>query len=305
MSALTEVLRTQEHRAGSSGNKAAAYIELAKPGIVSFIMLSAATGYLLAPGPARGIFVFVCTLLGIGLTAAGAAALNEYLERDLDAAMKRTVTRPLPSERVSKKGAYYFGSTVTLIGLVALSAFVGWTPAILAAISFVSYVVVYTPLKRRTPICTLVGGIPGALPIVAGWSARASIGTLAPWTLFALMFCWQMPHFLSLAWLYREDYRTAGFQMITTRDASGKLTSRISVIFAGLLVIATTLPFGVGFAHALYGVTAPLVALVFFLGAVAMHPAAMEKGARRLFLMSLAYLPVIFFLLLLDHFSAH
>ena len=304
MSALTEVLRTQEHRAGRSGGRARAYIELAKPGIVSFILLSAATGYLLAPGPVRGIFVFCCALLGIGLTAGGAAALNEYLERDLDAAMKRTVTRPLPSERVSRKGAYYFGATITLLGLAALSAFVGWTPALLAAISFVSYVFVYTPLKRRTPICTLVGGIPGALPIVAGWSARGSIGALAPWTLFALMFCWQMPHFLSLAWLYRQDYRTAGFQMITTREPSGKLTSRISVIFAGLLVIATTLPFGVGFAHLLYGVTAPLVALVFFLGAVAMHPTAMEKGARRLFLMSLAYLPVIFLLLLLDHFIA-
>ena len=300
MSALTEVLKHEVPRNGIAASRAAAFIELTKPGIVSFIMLSAATGYFLAPAPARGAFVFWCALLGIGLTAGGAAALNEYLERDLDAAMKRTVQRPLPSERISEPAALYFGVAVTLLGVLVLIAFVGWTSALLAALSFVSYVFLYTPMKRRTPVCTLVGGIPGALPIVAGWSARGSIGALAPWTLFALMFCWQMPHFLSLAWLYRADYKAAGFQMITAHDASGRITSRVSLIFAGLLVIATTLPFGVGFAHLLYGVSAPLVAVVFFLGAVAMHPDAMEKGARRLFLMSLAYLPVIFLLLVID-----
>jgi protoheme IX farnesyltransferase len=303
VSALTEVLK-HETRTESRSGRLAAYIELTKPGIVSFITLSAATGYYLADGAARGVFVFCCAILGIGLTAAGSAALNEYLERDLDASMKRTVTRPLPSERLSEPGALYFGLAITLIGLAALLTIVGWTTALLAALSFVSYVFVYTPLKRRTPICTLVGGIPGALPIVAGWSARGSIDTLAPWTLFALMFCWQIPHFLSLAWLYREDYHAAGFKMLTARDPDGRLTSRVSMLWAGLLVIATTLPFGVGFAHLLYGVTAPVVAVVFFLGAVAMHPDAMEKGARRLFLMSLAYLPVVFLLLLLDRIIA-
>ncbi len=157
MSALTEVLKQEDHRLGSSS--LAAFIELTKPGIVTFIMLSAATGYFLAQGPARGAFVFFCAILGIGLTAGGAAALNEYLERDLDANMKRTATRPLPSDRFSERAALYVGVAVTLLGLLLLSALVGWSTTLLAALSFVSYVLVYTPLKRKTPICTLVGGI--------------------------------------------------------------------------------------------------------------------------------------------------
>jgi heme o synthase len=298
----TETLRAGPVRGRT--NRIAAYLELTKPGITSFIMLSAATGYLLAPGPARGIVVFFAAIIGIGLTAAGAAALNEYAERGFDAQMTRTAERPLPSERISERGALIFGSAVTMLGVLPLLLFVHWMTALLAAISFVTYVFVYTPLKRRTPLCTLVGGIPGALPIVAGWSARADAFALAPWSLFAIMFCWQIPHFLSLAWLYRAEYAEAGFQMITTRDPDGRSTSRIAIIYAMLLGVATTLPFGVGLAHGIYGVTAPVVALLFILAAVRMQPRAMEKGARRLFLMSLVFLPVIFTLLLVDHFAA-
>jgi protoheme IX farnesyltransferase len=283
----------------SRSSRLTAYIELTKPGIISFIMLSAATGYFLAPAGTQGLFAFCNAILGIGFTAAGAAALNEYLEWTLDARMRRTADRPLPSHRVSPRGALFFGLTVTLLGLAPLLLFVGWTTALLAAISFVTYVFIYTPLKRRTPLCTLVGGIPGALPIVAGWSARGSIAALAPWTLFAIMFSWQMPHFLSLAWLFRDDYRAAGFEMITTHDPDGRVTSRVALFFSLVLGIATTLPFGVGLATGTFGAAAPIIAVLFFLVALGMRPGAMEAGARRLFLMSLVFLPTVFALLLL------
>ena len=296
----TETLLPQARSAAPS--VAGSYMELTKPGIVTFIMLAAATGYFMAPGEIGSVFHFINTVLGTGLTAAGAAAFNQYVERLPDAQMERTAHRPLPSGRVSSRAALIFGLLLTVLGLAPLVLFVGWLTALLAAVSWVAYVFVYTPLKRRTPLCTLVGAVPGALPIVAGWSARASIAELAPWTLFALMFCWQIPHFLSLAWLYRAEYAKAGFRMITSFDPIGRRTSRVSLVFAGLLAVATTLPFGIRIAHGFYGVTAPLVGLLFFAVAAGMRPGAMETGARRLFLMSLVYLPTVFSLLLLDRF---
>jgi len=283
----------------------AATLELTKPGITSFIMLSAATGYFLAPDAPASLLGFLGTVIGVGLTSAGAATLNEYREWSRDALMLRTRTRPVPSGRVSPEAALAFGALLTLAGVVSLALLIGSAATTLAALSWLIYVTVYTPLKCHTPYCTLVGAIPGALPIVAGWSARGNWFDPAAWTLFAVIFCWQMPHFLSLAWRYRADYQRGGFQMLVTRDATGSRTSLVSLAFAALLAIATTLPHGIGLLDGFYGTTAPLLSVAFFLIATRMRPPLMERGASRLFLASLVYLPSVLLLMVVDRLLHH
>ncbi len=283
----------------------AASLELTKPGITSFIMLSAATGYFLAPGASASILGFLGATIGVGLTAAGAATLNEYSERSRDALMLRTRGRPLPSGRVSPPAALALGVLLTLAGVVSLALLIGGEVAALAAASWAIYLFVYTPLKHRTPYCTLVGAIPGALPIVAGWSGRGNWLDPAAWTLFAIIFCWQIPHFLSLAWRYRADYQRAGFQMLVTRDATGSRTSLVSLTFATLLAIAATLPHGIGLLDGFYGVAAPLLSILFFLVATRMRPPRMERGAHHLFLASLVYLPIVLLVMVVDRLVHH
>lgn len=276
-----------------------AYFELTKPGITVFIMLTAAVGYWLAPGPASA-WKFAMTVLGTGLTSAAACTLNEWAERLLDARMKRTARRPLPTGRVSASRALWLGNVLTLVGLGLLVTQVGPAPAVIAGLSWVSYLFAYTPLKRHSSICTYVGGIPGALPILAGWSGRAGIDDPGAWALFLLMFFWQMPHFFSLAWLCRDDYRNAGFRILTCEDPDGSRTSRVSIVFSAFLAAATVLPFAVGITGPVYGVLASLCGVVFFVYSLRMRPSAMQAGARRLFLMSLVYLPVVLTLAVLD-----
>jgi len=276
-----------------------AYFELTKPGITVFIMLTAAVGYWLAPGPASA-WKFAMTVLGTGLTSAAACTLNEWAERLYDARMKRTARRPLPTGRVSSSRALWLGNVLTLLGLGLLVTQVGPAAAVMAGLSWVSYLFAYTPLKRYSHVCTYVGGIPGALPIVAGWSGRGGLDEPGAWALFLLMFFWQMPHFFSLAWLCRDDYRNAGFKMLTCDDPDGRRTSRVSMVFSALLAVSTALPFVVGLTGPVYGILAPLFGLVFFVFSLRMRPSTMQAGARRLFLLSLIYLPAVLTLAVLD-----
>ena len=297
---ITEPIPRAPSHSAARG-RVADYLELTKPGITVFIMLSAATGYMLAPVRAdRGWLHFFITVFGIGLTSAAAATFNQYIERDLDARMMRTGKRPLPSGRVAAAGAFWLGSALALFGLVPLLLWVGWQPAALAALSFVTYLFVYTPLKTRTVWCTLVGGLPGALPIVAGWTGRGDVRDLGAWALFAIVFMWQMPHFYSLAWLYRHDYERGGFKMLTHYDQTGLLTHRVSLLTALLLAVCTALPAWAGVSGLVYAFFAMILAAVFVGAASAMRPSAMEAGARRVFLLSLMYLPAVYVLLLLD-----
>ena len=277
------------------------YLELTKPGITLFIMFSAATGYLLAPSTEPGNWIrFLITVVSVGLTAAGAATMNQYVERDLDRRMRRTAGRPLPSGRVTPNGALLLAAALIAAGLVPLLVFVGWRPALLAALSLVTYIVVYTPLKTRTVWCTAIGGIPGALPIVAGWSARAPIDEPGAWALFSILFMWQMPHFYALAWLYREDYERGGFKMLTHYDKTGALTHRVSLVTALLLAVCTALPAWTNVAGLTYAFLSMILAAMFVGAVSAMRPGAMQTGARRVFLLSLLYLPAVYALLILD-----
>lgn len=301
MQAVQEVVsrKVQSEVAMTTQARLQAYFELTKPGITVFIMLTAAVGYWMAPGPAH-LWQFAMTVLGTGLTSAAACTLNEWAERQFDARMRRTAGRPLPTGRVSSSRALWLGNVLTLLGLGLLVTQVGPAPAVIAGLSWVSYLFAYTPLKRYSSVCTYVGGIPGALPILAGWSGRAGLDEPGAWALFLLMFFWQMPHFFALAWMCRDDYRNAGFKMLTCDDPDGKRTSRVSIIFSALLAVSTALPFVAGITGPVYGVLGPLFGIVFLGFALRMRPHAMQVGARRLFLLSLIYLPAVLTLAVLD-----
>ena len=292
-----------EHRSAVAEGRRpwASYASLTKPGITVFIMFSAATGYLLAPADRAASWLgFIITVLGTGLTAAAAGTFNQYMERDKDALMKRTARRSLPSGRVSPTGAFILGSVLAVAGLLPVALLVGWQPALLAALSFVIYLFVYTPLKTRSAWCTVVGALPGALPIVAGWTGRGDITDIGAWALFSILFMWQLPHFYSLAWLYRADYEQGGFRMLTHYDKTGILTYRVSLFSAILLAICTALPAWTGVAGLTYAFFSMLLAAVFVGAATAMRPVSMESGARRVFLLSLLYLPAVYALLAID-----
>ena len=232
-------------------------------------------------------------LLGTALIAGGTNALNQVAERDVDALMRRTRGRPLPAGRLGVIPATIFAWTIALLGFAELWAFVNVPTAILAASTLVSYVYAYTPLKRRTTLATLVGAVPGALPIVGGWAAAGAPIDVRAGALFGLMFLWQIPHFLALAWMYREDYARAGLRMLSVGDEDGGATFRQATLNAAALLPVGLVPFLLGMAGAVYFAGALVLSAGLFVLAVmaARHPST--ATARRLFLATLVYLPAI------------
>src|SRR5207248_824253 len=175
-------------------------------------------------------------LVGTALVAAGTNALHQYVEREHDAKMRRTRLRPLPDGRISPRAALLFSSAISAIGTVYLGLAVNWLTAALGAFTLTSYIFVYTPLKRVSTICTLIGAIPGAIPPLMGWTAAAGHLALPGWIAFAVVFLWQLPHFMAISWIYREDYGRAGFAMLAVRDADGRATARQAILYSVLLV---------------------------------------------------------------------
>jgi heme o synthase len=240
--------------------RAADFLALTKPRIVALVVLTVAAGYVLARpavvsvGPSTAVWLAVLfhTLLGTALVAGGTNALNQVAERDVDALMHRTRSRPLPAGRLTPLAATLFAWAIALLGLAELAAFVNAATAILAAATLVSYVYVYTPLKRRTTVATLVGAVPGALPIVGGWAAAGAPLDIRAGTLFGLMFLWQIPHFLAIAWMYREDYARAGLKMLSVGDEDGGATFRQATLNAAALLPVGLVPFVLGMAGAVY-----------------------------------------------------
>ena len=239
------------------------------------------------------IAVLFHTLLGTALVAGGTNALNQVAERDVDALMRRTQGRPLPAGRLGPVAATGFAWTIALIGLAELAAFVNGATALLAAVTLVSYVYAYTPLKRRTTIATLVGAVPGAIPIVGGWAAAGAPLDVRAGALFGLMFLWQIPHFLALAWMYREDYERAGLKMLSVGDEGGGATFRQATLNAAALLPVGVVPFVLGMAGAVYFAGALVLSAGLFALAVVAARAPSAKSARRLFLATLVYLPAI------------
>ena len=275
-------------------------LALAKPRVVLMILVTTAVGYYAgltgAPDYARLLHVLVGTLLAAG----GALALNQYWERDVDARMERTRARPLPDGRLAPLEALLFGSTLTALGLVYTGAFVGELALAITLATAALYLFAYTPLKRRTPLCTLVGAVPGALPPVIGWvAAREGFGVGA-WVLFGILFLWQLPHTLAIARLYRDDYARAGVRLLPVVDADGSSTERQIVTGCLALLVVSLLPTLIGIAGPVYFVGAFLLGAAFVaLGArQALVPSTV--AARRVLFASLLYLPALLALLAFD-----
>ncbi len=275
-------------------------LELTKPRVTGLVLLTTAIGFCTAGPTERWLWRLSLVLLGTALVAGGANALNQWMERDADGRMDRTKSRPLPSGRLRPAQALWFGIGISLVGLAALALTVNGLAAALAAASLLSYIAVYTPLKRTTSLCTLVGAIPGALPPMIGWAAAQ--GALAPgaWALFLILFVWQLPHFLAIAELYRADYARGGFRMLPLLPWGEAVTARQMVGYGLVLVPVSLLPACLGLAGRWYGYGA-LAFSVVLLGYVVL--AALQRSApacRRLFLASVAYLPLLLLLLVAD-----
>ena len=264
------------------------------------VLVSSAAGFVIGSSGRPDPLLLLATLLGNGLVAGGSSALNQLLERDIDALMERTKERPLPTGRVTPGAAVAFAGAISLVGIVLLALVVNPLTALLAAIAFLSYVLLYTPLKRVSSLSTLVGAIPGALPIMGGWSAaRGELGPGA-WALFGILFFWQLPHFLALAWLFREDYRRGGLQMLGVTDPTGHQTRSQAVLYALALIPASLLPALLGLSGPLYAFVALSLGLGYLAAAVRFWLHADSPTARGLFRTSLVYLPLLLILLSFD-----
>ncbi len=291
----------QETRIVGVKEKLSAYLELTKPRIAFMLVLTAAAGFYLGSDKGFNWTLFINSMLAITLLAFGVATLNQFIERHTDALMERTARRPLPTGTLSGMEALIFGSLLTGAGEFYLTYFVNNLTAILGLIVIVGYVFLYTPLKTRTSASTAIGALPGALPPLMGFTAAAGEITLGAWVLFAILFLWQFPHFLAIAWMYREQYAKAGILMLPVVEPEGKITARQIVIFTVLLLPVSLAPFFIGFAGWFYLAGAIIFGAWFLHSSIRAARAKTVPQARKLLLVSVLYLPLIFGLLVFDH----
>src|SRR5262249_26829349 len=257
-------------------------------------------GYVMADGEPLGLLRIVGLLLGTGLVAGGASAFNQVLERDLDALMQRTRTRPLPDQRVQPAEGVLFGAAITIAGALMIAAVSNVLAAAVALTTSVTYVAIYTPLKRRTSFSTVIGAIPGALPPIIGWAAAAGELPARAWTLFGIMFLWQLPHFLAIAWIYRDDYARAGFSMLPVIEPAGRSTGRQAVAYAAALIPVSLVPTPLHMAGPTYFEGALLLGLGFLWLTFRFARTRSKRDARRAFFGSLTYLPLLWILMIAD-----
>jgi protoheme IX farnesyltransferase len=276
------------------------YLELTKPRLSFLSVLTTLVGYLAAL-PSRSPWTLLPLVIGTGLSAGGVAALNQWMEAETDARMNRTCDRPIPSGRVTTGSAFVLGWSLCLAGLAILLSEVNAPSAAFALATMVCYLALYTPAKRWSRWSTEIGAVAGALPPLIGWTAAEGRVSMLGWILFAVLFFWQMPHFMAIAWMYRKDYTAVGFPMLAVRDISGAKVAAWSLGCTALLVIVTLLPVCFGADSKAYGVAAGILGIWFLLKAVAfMRPVQRELTARRLFFASLIYLPLILGALVVD-----
>jgi heme o synthase len=280
--------------------RASDYVALAKPRLNGLVVASALAGYAMAGGDASDVLRVCCTVLGTGLVASGASAFNQLIERDTDALMRRTKLRPLPDGRLHPSEGLVFGAALTSLGLVALVVGVNVLSALVALATIASYTAVYTPLKRRTSFATVIGAIPGALPPVIGWAAGRNDLSRGAWVLFGILFLWQLPHFLAIAWIYREDYARAGLPMLPVVEPDGRSTARQAVVYAAALLPVAMAPTLIGMAGAVYFFGAFVLTAALLILAVRFAADRSTHAARRLFYGSIIYLPLLWMLMIAD-----
>ncbi len=286
--------------AGRAVGRCGAYLELTKPRLTALVLVTAAVGFVLGSGgPVQG-WRWLWTLTGTALTVGGANSLNQWMEHWRDGRMERTRRRPLPEGRLTPRQALLWGLSLGLAGPGVLVSLVNPLTAGLAVIAELTYVLVYTPLKVRSSLCTLAGAVCGALPPIMGWTAAAGNMQYGAWILGTLLFVWQVPHFLAVAWIYRHDYARGGFRVLPAIDPSGQITCPVIVLYSLALLpigLAGTLA---GIAGWVYATGSVVLGLGFAALSVGLYRRRTEVQARRLFLASIVYLPVLLALMLAD-----
>ena len=271
---------------------------LTKPRLNCLVVATSAAGYYLGGRGSTDVMAMTQAVAGTALAAGGAAVLNQLYERETDALMRRTRLRPLPDGRVAPADARIFGIALSLAGLLLLAARANWLAAGLALATILVYLIVYTPMKRRTPLSTLVGAVPGALPVLIGWTASHGSVALGGATLFTIVFLWQIPHFMAIAWLYRDDYGKAGFPMLSVIDPQGRRAGRQAVRYAAALVPVSLAPTFAGISGTVYFVSALVLGLALLVLAVRFAATRNDRAARALFLGSITYLPLLWIVMI-------
>jgi protoheme IX farnesyltransferase len=267
--------------------------ELSKARLSFLVLLTTLVGFLLGWHGPMDYTLLAATLLGTALSAAGASALNQWLERDLDALMPRTSDRPLPARRMHPSDAMLFGLLCSGCGVAILFFFANPLTAILAGVTILIYAAFYTPLKRFTELNTLIGAVPGALPPLLGWTAATDHMGLGGWILFLILWFWQMPHFLAIAWLYRDQYAAAGFKMLSTRDPDGWSTACQALIYSIALLGVSLLPGMIGMASPYYFFAALALGAAMIHLSITFLRSRTNPAARHLFFASIIYLPLL------------
>ena len=278
------------------------FVTLTKPRVNLLVLVTTVIGFHLGNrGGSTDLALLVNTVVGTFLVASGAAAFNQVLERDVDARMHRTMMRPLPDRRISLFDATLFAAALSGIGVLQLAFGANGLAATLAAITLASYVLVYTPLKRVTSLATVIGAVPGALPPLIGWSAAHGALTLEAWVLFAIVFFWQMPHVLAVSWVYRDDYERGGIRVLPVEDPGGRSTAFQMVNYSAALIPVSLMPTIFGLAGRVYFAGAIILGLALLMLAIRFAQDHTAIHAKRLFLASLIYLPVLWVLMLANH----
>jgi protoheme IX farnesyltransferase len=276
------------------------YIQLTKPRITWLILMSTAIGYYFGVEGVWSWAVLFHTIAGTGLIASGTAALNQWMERDADSKMKRTRHRPLPSGHLQPARAFWFAVGLSAIGFAELWFGANPLTAVLGLFTLATYLCVYTPLKQKTPHSTTIGAIPGAMPPVIGFAASRGELTVEAAALFAILFLWQFPHFYAIAWLYREDYSRAGIRMLPVIDPTGERTARQILATAALLIPVSLVPAWIGMAGNWYLAGALLLGAMYFWYGLRVNRERSLVRARQVLLSSIAYLPILYLLMLVD-----
>ena len=275
------------------------YVKLLKPELTFLSVLTAIGSTYLAMRGSVHYQLLIHTFVGTTLVGGAAGVLNQYIERRYDGLMKRTERRPLPAGHIQPASALLFGVILALSGILYLTLSANIIAGALATLTLLVYLFLYTPLKRQTPFATVIGGIPGALPPLIGWAVVRGTVSIEAWSLFFILFFWQMPHFLSLAWMYRKDYARAGYQLLVVSDPTGNITGRQILIYCCALVPASLMPTVIGFAGYIYFVGALLLSTSFLLTGLFFRRQHSALAAQRVFYSSLIFLSLLFVLLML------
>jgi heme o synthase len=275
------------------------YLDLSKSRIVLMVLITTAAGFLFAPGGVDPLLM-LHTLVGTALVAAGTNALNQYVERGHDAKMLRTRTRPLPAGRITPRAALVFSSAIAVIGTLYLGLTVNWLTATLGAFTLTSYIFVYTPLKRVSTLCTIIGAVPGAIPPLMGWTAATNELSLGGWILFGILFLWQLPHFMAISWMYREDYARGGFAMLSVQDGDGAAVARQAIFYTLALIPVSVAPALLGMTGALYFIGAALAGAVLLAATIRFFFDRQVRNARSVFMISNLYLLTVMLLLVVN-----